>query len=251
MANIEQNITNRIIDKINIIKGKENGNKKFVSDINTQVNELKNIVDELLGKLNGYILSLDEKITLFESNKEKIEELKKERNELFDLLTELGNDFDDINSKKQQDTIIHTENLTGQMNTLQKEIEKLKTENETLKQQLIKMNSDLESIEKALNYLDSTLITQDELQQVLTIIGQIKSAIAEFTKNKTYLGGGRRRRSRKFVTRKMKKRVMKGGFIADYKPKTHRRRRNNKKRYSSSSRSKKTSPSISKTTSSY
>lgn len=258
MANIEQNITNRIIDKINIIKGKENGNKKFVSDINIQVVELKNIVDELLQKLNGYIVSLDGKITQFESNKKQIEELIKEKDELRALLNELKNQ---ISSGIKADSDQQNKNLSDQINSLtqkeqnlQKQIDQLTNENAALKEQLNKMNIDLELIEKALNELDSTLITQDELQQVLTIIGQIKSAIAEFTKDKPYLRGGRRRRSRKFVTRKMKKRVMKGGYIADYKLKTLRRRKD-KKRSSFMRRGKKqrytTSSSRLTTTSSY
>lgn len=253
-------ITNRIIERINIIKGKETSNKKFVSDINNQVVDLKNIVDELLKKLDNYIFSLNGKITQFQSNQKQIEQLIKEKDELRGLLNELKNQIS-YGTEAENTSAQQNKNLSDQINSLtqkeqnlQQQIDQLRNENMALKEQLNKMNIDLESIEKALNDLDSTLITQDELQQVLTIIGQIKSAIADFTKDKSYLTGGRQRRSRKFVTRKMKRRVMKGGYIADYKLKTLRRRKD-KKRSSSMRRGKKqrytTSSSRLTTTSSY
>jgi len=267
MANIEENIIiNRIIGKINKIGEEQTVNKAFVANVKEEVINLNNIVIELLGKLNNHIVSLDEKITQFESNKKQIEELQQEKDKLLSLVYELKNQISS-GTEAENTSAQQNKNLTEQINSLtkkekdlQEQIDQLTVENTALKKQLNNMNIELGLIEDALKGLDSKLITQNELQEVLDIIKQIKDAIYTFTKSKEkYLTGGRQKRGRKFVTRKMKKGVkkgmmMRGGYIAYYKPKTHRRRKD-KKRSSSMRRGKKqqytTSTSRLTTTSSY
>lgn len=256
-------ITNRIIDKINIIKDKENGNKEFIKNVQNGVSELNSIVIELLNKLNGHITLLDGKITQFQSNQQQIEKLKNEKDELIRLLNEVK---DQMTSGRETDANEQNKSLTERINSLteneknlQQQIQQLQTENAALKEQINNLNSNLISIEKALNDLDDTFITEQDKTSILTIIEQIKEAIRTFKQGKQYLTGGRRKRGRKFVTRKMKKgmkkgMMMRGGYIADYKPKTHRRQKD-KKRSSSMRRGKKqrytTSSSRLTTTSSY
>ena len=264
-----------ILQQIKNITEREIQNKEFFSQIKTEVDKLRLSIDNLLAQFFSKIGFLNgEIITKNEDYEKLVEEMKDVENQLQDLIrekyareTESGNTASQIAESYETIQI-----MNQQINKYNQQITALEFEKKSLESQIDALNKGLKEIKVELDRLDNSVINSNELTDILKKITEFTSYVEQikvedlstekpmYDQNNTGNGGvgGRRkkRHGRKHSTKKMKKGgkkylMMRGGFIADYKPKTHRRRRNNKKRYSSSSRSKKTSPSISKTTSSY
>ena len=269
MATEQDRLITNILQQIKNITEREIQNKEFFSQIKTEVDKLQSLIDNLLKKFISKINDLNREIINKNEDYEKlVEEMKDVEGRLKVLIddrntiqTKSGNTASQIADREE--TI---KNLINDIKKFNEEITALEIEKKSLESQIDALNKGLNQIQIEVEKLNGNVINSDELTDILNKIRKFTSDFEKikvenlFNQNNTgdeRVGGRRKKRhGRKHSTKKMKKGgkkylMMRGGFIADYKPKTHRRRRNNKKRYSSSSRSKKTSPSISKTTSSY
>ena len=262
----EDTLIQNIIGQIQAIKNIEVANQGFVREIKAEVENLKPLVDQLLNKivlnitsLNGELdkyNELDDKYNnlVIETNelKEQVKKTIQEKDKMIVSLTDTG----DTASKENKILLEQINSLTEKIKTLEQEKVALNTEKETLNSRIRKLNEGLKQIQIQLEDLNNNVIQSSELTDILTKIKEFTEYVKTIDLKDVLSKKGRRRKhGRKFVTRKMKKRAMKGGYIAYYKPKTYRRRRNNKKRSSSTKSSRKNSSSTitsrMKTTSSY
>jgi chromosome segregation ATPase len=269
----EDTLIQKILEQIQTITQKEITNKGFVTEIKTEVENLKPLVDKLLNQIVLNITSLNSELDKYNELDEKYKQLVQETEDLKtqfqDMIRQMEDRFAQEN-KSGEAASAYAIRLQEEMNSLRAQISNLENEKaalnaekDTLNSRIQKLNEGLKQIQIQLEDLNNNVIQSSELTDILTKIKEFTSYVNTIDIN-TLFGkqpvtgrGGRRRHGRKHSTKKMKKgmkkgMMMRGGFIAEYnyKSKTHRRR-NNKKRYIPSSRSKKTSRTTSKSTSSY
>jgi len=278
MADIEGPIPVKtyILNNLTTIKDTLRGNNKFLTDINNSVGELKEFVDNLIKSCRQAKQNLSIQMNTVASGNEKIGELEKKANSLQEKISVLESELNTLKASSESDKVTRDSALNEEIMRLQEEINKITADRDNIKvekdsivaerdsalENINKLNADLQEINDSVEDLKTNVNNPDVnalYQKILTKIQELQAMITNFNleEGTGAVTGGRRRRHRgKHITKKIKKSAMKGGFIADYKPKTHRRHKH-KKRSSSSRRSKKyrytttTSRSTSKSTSSY
>jgi DNA repair exonuclease SbcCD ATPase subunit len=269
-------IKTTILTNLTTIKETLRGNNKFLSDINLGVDELKQFVENLIKTCRLAKQNLSIQMNTVASGNEKIGELENKANGLQEKISALESELNTLKASSESDNVTRDNDLNEEIKRLREEINKITADRDNIKlekdtvvaerdgalENINKLNADLQEINDSLEGLKADINNPDVsalYQKILDKIKELQAMITNFNSEEGVgaVTGGRRRRHRgKHITKKIKKSVMKGGFIADYKPKTHRRHKH-KKRSSSSRRSKKyrytttTSRSTSKSTSSY
>ncbi len=281
MADIEGPITvkTNILNNLNEIKNTLRGNNKFLSDINLGVEELKEFIDNLIKTCKQAKQNLSIQMNTVASGNEKISELENKANSLQEKISVLEGELNTLKASSESDKTTRDNALNEEIKRLQEEIKVITSDRDSIKaekdsvvlerdgalENIKKLNADLQEINDSVEGLKTDVNNPDVsalYQKILNKIKELQAMITNFNSEEVPGPGvgGRRRYRRKYITKKMKRGIkkgiiMKGGFIADYKPKTHRRNKH-KKISSSSRRSNRkhrytTTTSRVKTTSSY
>jgi len=275
MTDIKQNI----IKNLEIIKSTLGSNNKFLVDINSSVEELITAVDTLLQFCEQSKQNLSIQINQVDSGNKKIDELRNIEAKLQERISLLESELETLKANSNTDKAQGDAQLNEQIVKLEEKIASITAEKEQIdreKEQITQQrNTAMKDIEKLKNDLNDINILVEGIknsvadtniselyQKILNKIRGILDKINAFhsQQGNSSKGGRRRRTRRKYSTKKIKRGVkkgmiMKGGYIADYKPKTHRRQKHKKRSSSYSRRGKKnrytTSTSRLTTTSSY
>jgi DNA repair exonuclease SbcCD ATPase subunit len=270
MADIKTNI----LTNLTTIKETLRGNNKFLSDINLGVEELKKFIENLIETCRLAKQNLSIQMNTVASGNEKIVELENKANSLQEKISVLESELNTLKASSESDKVTRDSGLNEEIKRLLQEINNITAERDNIKaekdtivlerdgalENIKKLDADLQEINDSVEDLKKNVNNPDDsalYQKILTKIQELQTMITNFYSEEA-LVGGRRRRRHKHHTKKMKKGMkkvsMKGGYIADYKLKTHRRRKD-KKRSSSSRRGKKnrytTTTSRATSTSSY